>query len=101
VVGYDDTADPPFWKLRNSWGTRWGEGGYFRVASEPKGAGEWGLFGLLAEATIPLQAYNTTAAEPDDEDGLPNWAKILLIVVGVLIGICCLLAIFQKVRGKG
>ena len=60
MVGYDDTADPPYWKIRNSWGDSWGEGGYFRIASEPRGVGEWGLFGILAESTIPLQAFGVT-----------------------------------------
>jgi hypothetical protein len=33
MVGYDDLADPPFIKIKNSWGKGWGEnGGYFRVS---------------------------------------------------------------------
>jgi len=30
IVGYDDAAQA--WIVRNSWGTGWGEGGYFRIA---------------------------------------------------------------------
>jgi len=30
-VGYDVTASTPYWILRNSWGTDWGEKGYIRV----------------------------------------------------------------------
>jgi len=32
MVGYNDDAPIPYWKLRNSWGKSWGEDGYFRVA---------------------------------------------------------------------
>ena len=45
VVGYDDTAEIPYFKIRNSWSSDWGEEGYFRVAQE--GGGKWGLFGML------------------------------------------------------
>jgi len=95
LVGYNDDADPPYWKVRNSWGTSWGEEGYFRVAQQ--GGGKWGLFGLMAEAVIPLEAYNTTAASPDvlDDDKLPTWAIIVIVLVGVLFLCCCGYAILS------
>jgi cysteine peptidase B len=31
VVGFDTTANPPYWIVKNSWGTSWGESGYIRV----------------------------------------------------------------------
>jgi len=31
LVGYDLTASTPFWIVRNSWGTDWGENGYIRL----------------------------------------------------------------------
>ena len=32
LVGYNKTAPTPFWKIRNSWGTEWGEDGFIRIA---------------------------------------------------------------------
>jgi len=31
VEGYDTSASTPYWNVRNSWGTRWGEKGYIRL----------------------------------------------------------------------
>ncbi|KAL1498955.1 hypothetical protein AB1Y20_001175 [Prymnesium parvum] len=31
LVGYDKNATIPYWKVRNSWGTGWGEEGYIRL----------------------------------------------------------------------
>lgn len=32
AVGVDNSASSPFWKVRNSWGTSWGESGYIQLA---------------------------------------------------------------------
>lgn len=32
IVGVDTAANPPYWKVRGTWGADWGEDGYFRLA---------------------------------------------------------------------
>jgi hypothetical protein len=32
IVGYNLDSSPPYWIVRNSWGSNWGESGYCRVA---------------------------------------------------------------------
>jgi len=48
AVGYDVTAATPYWIVRNSWGTDWGEAGYIRL--------EYGKnsCGLTEEATTAI-----------------------------------------------
>eukprot|EP00571_Detonula_confervacea_P007371 CAMPEP_0172314276 /NCGR_PEP_ID=MMETSP1058-20130122/22132_1 /TAXON_ID=83371 /ORGANISM="Detonula confervacea, Strain CCMP 353" /LENGTH=444 /DNA_ID=CAMNT_0013028099 /DNA_START=18 /DNA_END=1349 /DNA_ORIENTATION=- len=68
ITGYDTTASTPYWKLRNSWGANWGEEGYFRIAMNDQGQG-WGLFGMLAEAALPSEAYTNLEDLPER----PGW----------------------------
>jgi len=52
VVGYgSDVKDGDYWILKNSWGTSWGESGFFRIAKTSKtGAG---ICGLQQEPSYP------------------------------------------------
>jgi hypothetical protein len=100
LVGYDDTVSNPFWKLKNSWGDSWGEGGYFRISQQSNGA-RWGLFGMLGEGVIALQAFNATGAEPDkQDDDLENWAIALIFIAVVVCLCCCVGGLFKATRGK-
>jgi cysteine peptidase B len=61
LVGYDDTGETPYWLIKNSWGTGWGENGYVRVAQiASDDEFPWGLFSVLSMGVIPLRAVNTT-----------------------------------------
>lgn len=40
LVGYDKTASTPYWKIRNSWASSWGEDGFIRL---PMGVNACGL----------------------------------------------------------
>ena len=47
AIGYDDTASTPYWLVRNSWNTDWGEDGLIRLAQGSN------LCKLQNEATFP------------------------------------------------
>jgi len=48
IAGYDTSANPPYWNVRNSWGTDWGMAGFIRL--------EYGhnTCGLADEATTAV-----------------------------------------------
>ncbi|KAF7849060.1 hypothetical protein BT93_L1287 [Corymbia citriodora subsp. variegata] len=53
VVGYGTSEDGiDFWKIRNSWGKAWGEGGYMRIRRG--GGNSKGMCGLASEASFPI-----------------------------------------------
>lgn len=56
LVGYNKTASPPFWKIRNSWGKSWGEEGFIRIAYGKENA---------CCVTCEAVAINATLGGPD------------------------------------
>lgn len=50
VVGFDADASPPYWIVKNSWGSDWGENGYIRL----KMGGN--VCGLANVPTLPMVA---------------------------------------------
>lgn len=98
MVGYDDTTDPPSWKLKNSWGTGWGEDGYFYISQQEKD--QWGLFGVLSHGVHAQLATNVTAAVPDDElnEPLAAWAWVLILSACMIACLCFLRACREYMR---
>ena len=58
-MGYGSTLDGSnYWTVKNSWGTEWGERGYFRI--ERGVEAKQGLCGIAMEASYPVK----TSANP-------------------------------------
>ena len=52
AVGYGkDASGQEFWKVKNSWGEKWGDHGYIYLSKSEKGPGECGI---LLQASYPL-----------------------------------------------
>jgi len=59
LIGWDD--DNQCWEAKNSWGTGWGEGGFFRIRWNDSDFGEYACF-----------MNYTYTSDDSDEDGCPN-----------------------------
>jgi KDEL-tailed cysteine endopeptidase len=54
VVGYGQDSEHEYWKIKNSWGTKWGEEGYARLCRNCN-RNDWsGQCGLTLQASYPM-----------------------------------------------
>ncbi|KPI83691.1 cysteine peptidase A (CPA) (CPA) [Leptomonas seymouri] len=65
LVGHNDSANPPYWIVKNSWGTSWGEKGYIRLA---KGSNQC----MMKEFAVSAQVGGPTTPRP------PTPSKVLI-----------------------
>ena len=69
-VGVDTAANPPYWKVRNSWGTNWGEGGFMRMQY---GVNMCGLLTVEGEkATYTEVQYSPTVSPTQSLSSKPS-----------------------------
>ena len=56
VVGYgtDTVSGKAYYRVKNSWGQSWGQGGYILLAKGPEFNGGAGQCGVLLEASYPV-----------------------------------------------
>lgn len=55
AVGFGTDQGVDYWKVKNSWGAKWGEEGYVRVLRGSGGAGECGLLTMSSYPVVSAQ----------------------------------------------
>lgn len=77
IVGYDDNGG--YWIAKNSWGTEWGEGGWFRIAYGECGIDDYAyipclLFGDLdGDKDVDVDDIQAVANRWRQRSGDPGW----------------------------
>merc|ERR1712070_612169 len=75
AVGFNATAPKPYWIVRNSWATTWGEEGFIRLEMSKN------TCGLADDATIP-EVKVDLSAEEEDQASLHREAMFQLASMG-------------------
>ena len=55
LVGWGVEGDKPYWTVKNSWATKWGEDGYFRIL---RGKGTCGINTQVTTSVLNSSFYS-------------------------------------------
>ena len=64
LVGYGEKDGVKYWKVKNSWGAKWGEEGYIRIARG--GMGPAGQCGVAMQASYPTKSSSAPLEDGDE-----------------------------------
>lgn len=66
VVGYGTDSGKQYWKVKNSWGSSWGEEGYIRME---RGTGGAGMCGVASLPSYPTGAKSVSSLDGELKSG--------------------------------